>query len=682
MGVESFLLNFRIMAENLAGPAMKSFAAEAKGVAEGARTAFLAIGAGAAAAVVESLKLAESFDVQIRHIAALADGTTANIDEMKKSVLDLSTQIPKSADDLAAALYLIRSSGFSGAEGIQILDASAKAATSGLTETKVVADAVTSALVSYKLGGADAADITGKLIAAVTAGKTEVGDLAGAFGRVLPLAAASGVNFDQVAASLATMTRTGLKADEAATALRGAIVALEVPHSKAVKVIEDLGMTVDEVRKDMLTNYMGTLEMMMEKTHGNVEMLSALFPNIRAFTGVLSTAGSQGKQYAEILNTISKAGKDANDNAFAITMQGAGPQLDLLKNQLEAIAIELGTKLLPYLVDLAKWAREAVVVIMDWIKANPDFAKFAGIALAVAAGLSAISLVIGPLIALLGSPILLPLLAVGAGIVVLKKVWDDNLGGIQEKTKSVTDNVGSFLAGVKKGFEEQTTKTIPDYSDAYDNLTRSVNPFRESIQKVTLGLPPLTTEMDKSNKLARDYTISVQKSHEEMTKWEERGRKVGEALAWLWEKVLQPVGAWLVDAFITQIENVIDAVTHLIDAIGNAISLGQKIGSTIGGFVQGAQSTIGGLATQVFATSWNNGVPSDVRKYGGGGFVPTTGLAYLHAGEQVLTPAQQKSDDSGGQQPVHVWLDGELLMRAMGARTVEAARLSGRVLGR
>src|SRR5438045_2884528 len=139
-------------------------------------------------------------------IAALTSTSSDAIAGLSKQVLELSTTLPQSPKELADALYFVSSSGFQGADAMNVLTASAKAAAAGLGDTKVIADTVTSVLNAYKLSAGDAAKVTDVLTTSVMEGKGEPAELAGALARVIPIAAAMGVNFEQVSASMATMT--------------------------------------------------------------------------------------------------------------------------------------------------------------------------------------------------------------------------------------------------------------------------------------------------------------------------------------------------------------------------------------------------------------------------------------------------------------------------------------------
>lgn len=304
------------------------------------------------AAVGPAIKLQTTFG----KIEALTDTPASAIDGLRDSVIQLSKQVPVSSQELSEAFYYISSSGYQGAEAMDVLTASAKASAAGLGETQVIADAVTSTLNAYKMAGSDAARVTDVLVEAVRQGKGEPADFAGALGKVLPIAAAAGVNIEQVAASMAVMTRAGLNADEAATALRGTIGALEAPGKQAQDALTNIGLSADQVRQSIREKgLLETLQMLMEKTGGNVEILDLIIPNIRALTGVLSSAGSQVEAYAEILGKMERAA-GATDKAFGVMSDTVESKGKRLENSIGAIRDKIANGLLPVLSDAASAA--------------------------------------------------------------------------------------------------------------------------------------------------------------------------------------------------------------------------------------------------------------------------------------------------------------------------------------
>jgi len=106
-------------------------------------------------ALTAAVKGAAELQTTFGQIAALTSTPRDAIQGLTEDVIAMSREMPISAQELAKGLYYISSSGYQGAQAMDILRASAKAASVGLGETKTVADAVTSALNAYKLEGSD-----------------------------------------------------------------------------------------------------------------------------------------------------------------------------------------------------------------------------------------------------------------------------------------------------------------------------------------------------------------------------------------------------------------------------------------------------------------------------------------------------------------------------------------------
>jgi hypothetical protein len=415
------------------------------------------IGQGLESAAGMGWAAANAFETVMSRIKGLTTTPEADLAKMGDDVIGLSKTLNLSAKELGEAEYFIASSGFAGVQATDILTASAKAASAGLGQTKTIADAVTSALNAYKLKAGDAAHITDVLTRAVVEGKGEPDALAGAIARVLPIAAQAGVAFEEVMASMATMTRTGLSAEEAATALRGTLSALLAPGKEAKQTLMELGYSTDSLRTaikdkglmqvltelvnraggvrtqfalvgdaatkaqnemdkardstakitralpleqqqlsilnrelvaitekygassiqadqkrlaiEKLSSKMGdenaqlaensriiTVNELALKTQITVqgdmiETMDKIIPNIRALTGVLSTASSQGDAYAQILASMGDAAGSV-DKAFAASAGTWEFQFGRFKNVLLAMPIELGEKVLPGLTGI------------------------------------------------------------------------------------------------------------------------------------------------------------------------------------------------------------------------------------------------------------------------------------------------------------------------------------------
>jgi len=200
---------------------------------------------------VAAVKTAADFESSMTKITALVGVAKDEVDSMSVAVRGMATQFGKSANEAADALFYITSAGLRGSVATDTLAASLKASAIGLGETSTIADLATSALNAYGADVLSASQATDVMTATIREGKLETTELAGSMGRVLPLASAMGVNFNEVGAAFAALSRTGTNAAEAATQIRGILASLLRPTKQAEEALTEMGMSSEELRRQM-----------------------------------------------------------------------------------------------------------------------------------------------------------------------------------------------------------------------------------------------------------------------------------------------------------------------------------------------------------------------------------------------------------------------------------------------
>lgn len=179
----------------------------------------LGTGLATATGLGAAVKAASDYQVQIKNIQGLTKATDYGMGMESAQIMDLSGKLPQSSTELAAGLYDIASSGFAGADGLKVLEASATAASAGLTKTEVASKAIVAVMNAYGLSADKAADISDILFQGVNVGVVTFEQLAGSMGQWVGMAAQVGVAADEGTAAIAAMTLSGIQADEAATYL-------------------------------------------------------------------------------------------------------------------------------------------------------------------------------------------------------------------------------------------------------------------------------------------------------------------------------------------------------------------------------------------------------------------------------------------------------------------------------
>jgi len=310
---------------------VNGFQSKLKGVASTIKLVF--VGA-LAAGGVQALRSAKQFDKSMTQIKSLVGIASAEVDKMGETAIKMATKTGRGANEAAEALFFITSAGLRGSEAMEVLEASLKAAAVGLGETKTVADLATSALNAYGSANLSATDATDVMVTAVREGKLEAGELAQSMGRVLPLASAMGVEFHEVGAAFAALSRTGTNAAEASTQIRGIFASLLKPTQQAEEALDKMSLSSAELRTQLREKgLLSTLQTLKKEFEGNDEAAAQVFGNVRALSAVLDLMGENADGTRKIFDNLTQSVNATND-AFIITEESTSQKLDKALAQL------------------------------------------------------------------------------------------------------------------------------------------------------------------------------------------------------------------------------------------------------------------------------------------------------------------------------------------------------------
>lgn len=350
------------------------------------------VGALAGAAVIGAVgRLTISFEDAFTRIASLSNASAADVAAWRDQVLTLSGETAQAPQDLADALYFLASAGLETSQVMPVLEASAQGAAVGLGDVSTVARITANALNAYAGSGLQASEVTDTLVAAVREGSVEPDEFADSLGRILPIAEQAGVSFQDVAASIASLTNIGLNAFEAVTAMRGALQAIAAPGTLAAKAMDSVGLSaqdlLDAISEGGLYGALGVLDDAIKaNTDTQAEYIGtfrAIIPNVRALTGVLGLTGQEASKVQAIFDNVSES-TGSLARALEITAGGPGFQMRQLMAELQELAIRVGTSLLPLATDLA----DAFIAISPVLEDVANHAKELAIAFGLVYGFS------------------------------------------------------------------------------------------------------------------------------------------------------------------------------------------------------------------------------------------------------------------------------------------------------
>jgi TP901 family phage tail tape measure protein len=302
---------------------------------------FGGIGISAGIAFARAAKGAYDFEKQfqqsMKEVATLSNGIKGSLTDYMNQVMEITRTIPVEANEAAKALYQIVSAGHDGANGMKVLEASAKAAVGGVTDTATAADAITTVLNAYKLDASKAQEVSDQLFTTVRLGKTDFGQLGKSIAQAAPIAASFGIDIKEVLGAVASITKQGVPTSEAMTKIRAAILG----------TANQLGDATFKGR-----TFQEALQLIYDKAGGSSTKMKELLGTDEALQAALMLTGEKAKEAASDLDEVNNS-IGAAEAAFKEMASSAENQMKLLGNNITAALRPMGEAILKEISSIA-----------------------------------------------------------------------------------------------------------------------------------------------------------------------------------------------------------------------------------------------------------------------------------------------------------------------------------------
>jgi TP901 family phage tail tape measure protein len=585
------------------------------------------VGVAAVAAAGASVKLAADFDKGMREVATLTPDVAENLDAIKTDVLDLSKTLGIDAVEATGALYQAISAGVPTDNAISFLEIASKAAIGGVTDTETAVDGLTTVMNAFASQNIDAQDAADVMFATVKAGKTTFDELSDSLFQVAPLADAAGVSFAEISAALATLTAQGTPTRVATTQLRAAIQALTRPSEELTAIFKDAGIESGELAVRQL-GLAGAADIVSKATGGSISTMTKLLGSIEGVQGLLGITGASAEMFAKNVQGMADAG-GAAEAAFQEMEKSTSRQFEKMTNKTKAMAIELGTKLLPVINKLLVFLNNM----------HPTFEKVALAIAGTTAALGLMSVVLPPVItsvkllnvaltalyrkaapmvvaaiaaitpAIAAVIAVVAVLAVGIGILGVKFGWFNGIGdafgklwgGVTEKVQEFVNALGfgaiamddtrDALAKLTLDQRDQLRITedlegatssytatlrinsnqLEDMSDTIQTVRlRAIEPMGDSVGMLENGYLTLTDRMFMAEKQAKRLAEAEERL---LRKQRELNNSVRDSLRWLQQSNIRVGG--VADAMKILSDRVVPKVEDRLEALrANLVRLG------------------------------------------------------------------------------------------------------------
>lgn len=371
--------NWSQAVSNLAGTAMK--------------TAVLA------APLVGATKAAMDFESEMAEVRKVVDfDTPQQFKEMGQDILDLSTKMPMAASGIAKIVAAGGQAGIARQDLMQFAQDAVKMGVAFDITADQAGDMMAKWRSAFNLNQDGVVALADKInyLGNTTAASAPL--IADVVTRIGPLGEIGGVASGEIAALGASMVATGVQSDVAATGIKNLILGMtagEGATKSQAAAFQQLGFDAADMAKRMQTDAKGAIMDVFRALQAlpkdqQASVLADLFgkESIGAIAPLLTNLDALQDNFNKVNNAMQYGG--SVDAEYAARCGTTANQLSLFRNSITAVAIEIGSALLPAInsilqnivpvvVAFANWAKEHQVLIQTMVALA---ASFAGVLLA------------------------------------------------------------------------------------------------------------------------------------------------------------------------------------------------------------------------------------------------------------------------------------------------------------
>ncbi|MBQ9345816.1 MAG: phage tail tape measure protein, partial [Oscillibacter sp.] len=360
-------------------------------------------------AFLDASNAAAAFQTGIAKVSTIADTTNVSLGEIESQISALSRETGQSVTGLSEAVYSAISASVDTASAGEFTGTATKLAAGGFTAASTAVDVLTTALNAYGLEASEAGSISDMLITTQNLGKTSVDELASSVGKVIPLAAAYGVEMDNLSAAYAELTKGGIATAESGTYLKSMLNELgDSASTVSTTLIEQTGYSFAELTKQGYS--LGdVMEVLGNSVQGDAGAFNELWSSSEAGIGALSLYNAGAAQFNTTLDAMRNS-VGATESAYSAMTNTVEHSQEALSVASENLNIAIGQNLNPLVQSLYDGGTRLLNTMTEFATEHPLAVKaLAAIAIGVGGVTAAIAAASG--VATLASATIMPFFA-------------------------------------------------------------------------------------------------------------------------------------------------------------------------------------------------------------------------------------------------------------------------------
>ena len=500
--------------------AFADFEGGMKQVGKGCAVAGAAITGAIGGIFAASSKVGMEFEASMSKVQAVMGASTEELKALEKAARDAGAKTTKSASEAANALEYMGLAGWSVKESQEALMPVLRLSEAASMDLGLTSDLVTDSMSSLGLkmsevGQSGLENYLDMVAKTSNSSNTSIQQLMEGLIVVGGTAKNLGVPMEELNAIMGVMANRGLKGTESATALNSVLINMTTGAGQAGEAMEALGLNAfnaDGSFKGLGNVFTELNDKLKGMTDEQKNYYLAMIGGKTQVDALQKILDGVGDEYEDLKGKIVDS-KDALNTMADVMNDNSKGGIAQLKSALEEAGIAIYQTLKPAIASITEKIQEAV----NWFNGLDESTKknittFAMIAL----GVGALLLVVGALLPIIASAIsiftalsaagvtvgavmtfinttMLPVIAVIAAVVaacvLLKAAWDNNFGGIRDKTAAVMDFVKSKIESIKNTFETVKAK-CSEFVESIKNMWQGIkdsitnNPIVATVTKV------------------------------------------------------------------------------------------------------------------------------------------------------------------------------------------------------
>ncbi|HOQ60953.1 MAG TPA: phage tail tape measure protein, partial [Vicinamibacterales bacterium] len=306
----------------------------------------MAISAVGAAPLIAGAKTFADFDKQMAMVSTMLDKPEEHMQRFTEGIRKMSVRFGEDTGTLAKGLYDILSASVAPEHALTVLEATMRAARGGITDAATATQAIINVLNAFHIPASRAGEVADMLFTTVRRGVLTFEEMAQSVGAVTATAAAAGLSMDDMGAAIATMTRNGLKADMAVTALQNILKEFLNPSKQGAELAKKYGIELST----MGLKADGLLGIMRKLSALPPDVIAKMFSNIRGLRGIYALRGDVDGLAKDLEMMRNKAG--ATETAFGKMDRTLSASFAKLWQSLKLVSSAIGEAIAP---TLQKW---------------------------------------------------------------------------------------------------------------------------------------------------------------------------------------------------------------------------------------------------------------------------------------------------------------------------------------